>query len=265
MRPDLILWLAAGLLLALTALLSAVGGRRGGSAADVSAVGHPPQAQTKAIVILGAAALAALLAGLGWRMVAAVGWLAATSADALALLAAGTLVIAAWSGRPRSRRGRSLELLGAGALALVAAGLAWYSAPFLPGPATRGWLFGVRGALIGLGLGGWLPALAADIVQGATEVPTRAAGWPALRLSFPWLTAAIFVGAVWSLAAHATPWRGVAAELWQVIAWLLGGIYLHAASGTWRPTRGTAWLAPVIAGCGLAVALLIAWQAPAWF
>ena len=53
------------------------------------------------------------------------------------------------------------------------------------------------------------------------------------------------------------PVRAVPGDLWLIVAWLLGGIYLHATS-TWRPLRLPAWLATALAAFTLAAAVLAA-------
>jgi hypothetical protein len=86
----------------------------------------------------------------------------------------------------------------------------------------------------------------------------------ALRFSYPWLTAALITSGIWSLAVYATFWRGRPSELWLVVAWLIGGAYLHAVAGLRRPRLARGW-ASLLAVFGLLAALLAAWQLPTLF
>lgn len=128
-------------------------------------------------------------------------------------------------------------------------------------------------ALVGVGLGAWLPALAASIrwavgeassafepPQGGPLIQSRAGdpGRGLALIAFPVLVAAVLVGAAWSVAAFALPLRAVAAEMWLLTALCLAMAYFHATS-SWRPLRVPAWLPALLAlltlaaGVGLAL------------
>ena len=62
---------------------------------------------------------------------------------------------------------------------------------------------------------------------------------------------------LWNLAARATILALQPGDLWPLVAWLLGAIYLHATS-SWRPRRVAAWLATVVAALTLAAAVMSA-------
>ncbi len=122
-----------------------------------------------------AAALLTALAGLGWQAWESRSWPGGTSSEALALLAGGGLVMAAWLALRADAEGHwtthsvalgltllaAAILLGAGALLSIPAAAA-ADTPALP-PA-RTWLFGVRNLLAGIGLGGWIVAWTASLV-----------------------------------------------------------------------------------------------------
>ena len=135
-------------------------------------------------------------------------------------------------------------------------------------------MFGLRGVLASVGLGGWLPVLAASVVgrAQALHAPVAVAELPHIKIaariaanpgraaalsSYPWLTAGGLTAVVWNLSAHVMPVRAVPGDLWLIVAWLLGGIYLHVTS-TWRPPRLPAWLATALAALTLAAAVLAA-------
>lgn len=121
-----------------------------------------------------AAALWLALAGLGRQAWESRFWPGRTPAEALALLAGGSLVVVAWlalradaEGRPTARctaLGPTLIaaglLLGAGA-ALTALGFAPAGTPALP-PA-RAWFLGARDLFASIGLGGWIVAWTASV------------------------------------------------------------------------------------------------------
>ena len=113
-----------------------------------------------------------------------------------------------------------------------------------------------------MGLGGWLPVLAGSawgwwLASRRGEFPTAGndRGRPAALFSYPWLTAALLDAMVWNLVAHATVLALQPANLWPLVAWLLGATYLHATS-TWRPRRVAAWLATTLAALALAAAVM---------
>jgi hypothetical protein len=221
--------------------------------------------------------LAALVAGLIGVLigVASHAWQpSAPGADGLALLAGGALVVTAWAAprwtRPAesSANERSLALagalLGAAALILVAAVLAWRGAPTAAALSAPGWLSGLRVVLAGIGLGGWLAVLAGSVwglwlASRRGEFPAAATdhGRPAALFSYPWLTAALMATVAWNLAARATILALQPGDLWPVVAWLLGAIYLHATS-TWRPRRVAAWLVTIVAALALTAAVMAA-------
>lgn len=121
------------------------------------------------------ATLLTALAGLGWQAWESRSWPGGTPSEALALLAGGGLVVAAWLVLRADAEGRSTTrcvalgptllmaaiLLGAGALLTIPAAAA-ADTPALP-PA-RTWLFGVRNLLASIGLGGWIVAWTASLV-----------------------------------------------------------------------------------------------------
>ena len=212
--------------------------------------------------------LLGVLVGVGWHV-----WQPAEPrAEALALLAGGALIVTAWAA-PRwtgpaeeSANERSLALagalLGAAALTFVAAALAWRGAPALAALPARHWLASLYAVLMSMGLGGWLPVLAGSawgwwLASRRGEFPTAGndRGRPAALFSYPWLTAALLGAMVWNLVARATVLALQPANLWPLVAWLLGATYLHATS-TWRPRRVAAWLATTLAALALAAAVM---------
>ncbi len=253
-----------------------------------------------------ALALLATVVGVGWRA-----WLANTSvatapADALALLAGGGLVVAAWqTWMDRTRRTYALQratlgltLIGGAALLGVAFALtaAWpTSSVAVPAPLPEPmqpvtWIFGLRNILASIGLGGWLPTLAASVywysrtlsrsapagapkdsgdsadpagdvptapVRPETVKPAEDPGRIAALFSFPWLTAACLASAAWSLISGAAIDQAVPANLWLWAAWLVGGAYLDITS-SWRPLRVSGWLSPFLAAGVLVVGVLAA-------
>lgn len=221
-----------------------------------------------------AAGLLGVLAGLGWRAWTTGAWPGVDGAEALAMLAGGALVVTAWAaprwtepldGAPSARSvAFGCALFGAAALTFSAAALAWPGADFAATAPTRSWLYGLRGLLASIGLGGWLPVLAGSAWglwsagrRGVLPGPAADRGRMVALFSYPWLTAALLAGMLWNLAARAAILTIVPGELWLVVAWLLGATYLHATS-SWRPRRLAAWLGPVIAALALAAAVLSA-------
>jgi hypothetical protein len=63
------------------------------------------------------------------------------------------------------------------------------------------------------------------------------------------------------MATVAALWRGLSPEAWLMAAWLLGGIYLIAALDQ-PPVRLPRWTLALLTACGMAAAVLQAWQAP---
>lgn len=257
MQVDALAWLAAALILLTGALLGVVT-RRDRLWLPLAALG---------------AGLVGVLIGLAWHL-----WRPGEpSTEALALLAGGALVVTAWAA-PRwarlsesSANERSLALagalLGAAALTFASAALAWRGAATAVAWSARTWLFGLRVVLASIGLGGWLAVLAGSVwglwLAGRRgELPTAATdrGRAAALFSYPWLTAALLATVAWNLAARATILAFQPGDLWPLVAWLLGAIYLHATS-TWRPRRVAAWLATIIAGLTLIAAVLAALSA----
>jgi hypothetical protein len=225
------------------------------------------------LVALGAG-LIGIVAGLGWRAWAAAAWSAANIAEALAMLAGGALIVTAWAA-PRwadptdesaDERSAALgwALLGTATLVLGAAILAWRDALPTAAPPARSWLYGLRGVVASIGLGGWLPVLTGSawglwLANRRGALPSAAAdrGRMVALFSYPWLTSALLIAVVWNLAARATIMTAVPGELWPVVAWLLGASYLHATS-SWRPRRVAAWLATLLAGLALSAAVFAA-------
>jgi hypothetical protein len=228
-----------------------------------------------ALILLG---LASLVAGLVWRTRFTGAWPGKTSADGVAMLVGGILVILTWilindSRRPKAGgtgTGRvvaeGLAMFGAGLLILLAIAASWrIPAPGFSAQGSSLW-FGLRVIAASVGLGAWMPALA-DAAwrlrptnrEPGNEDGSLPPGQEAMRAGYPWLTLAWLLGAAWSLAAMAALWRGLPPEAWLMAAWLLGGIYLIAALG---PTRLPRWALLLLTICGMATAVLQAWQTP---
>jgi len=192
MRLDIWLWLAGDVLAVLAGLIRLLPRR----------AANPHRARRLRLwapVVLTLLGLASLVAGLVWRMWPSGAWPGSTTADGVAMLAAGTLAILSWimltetrhakATEPRVAKSRdgaeapcrvdgvsggkggldrsgsvaeALALFGSCLLILLAVGAAW-SSPFPePSPLARSWLFGVRVIAASLGLGAWLPAFAAE-------------------------------------------------------------------------------------------------------
>jgi hypothetical protein len=220
-----------------------------------------------------AAGLLGILVGVGWH----VGRSGVPIAEALALLAGGALVVAAWAaprwaGAPNaSAHERSVALagtlFGAAILVFVAAALSWRGTPRAVTLSARTWLEGVGVALASIGLGGWLPVFTGSawglwLAGRRGEFPMAATdrGRAAALFSYPWLTAALLVTLLWNLTARATILVLQPGDLWPLVVWLLGATYLHATS-SWRPRRVAAWLATALAVLALIAALLAALSA----
>ena len=225
-----------------------------------------------------AAGLIGIVAGLGWRGWAIDTWPGTYPAEALAMLAGGALIVAAWAAprwaepQEEASGGRSVALgcvlLGAAMLVFAAAALAWRGAPTVAAVSASTWTSSLRAVLTGIGLGGWLPVCAGSVwglwlASRRGEFPAAATdrGRPAAIFSYPWLTVALLVGVAGNLAARATVLALQPGDLWPLVAWLLGAIYLHATS-TWRPRRVAAWLATALAALALAAAVMSAVSAP---
>ena len=257
MPADVLAWLAAAVILLIGALLG-VFTRRDRLWLPLTAL---------------AAGLLGVLIGVGshaWQP-------AEPSVEAMALLAGGALVVTAWAA-PRwvrqtdsSASERSLPLagalLGAAALTLAAAALAWRGVPTTAALSARTWLSDLRAVLTSIGLGGWLAVCAGSVwglwqASRHDEFPSAATdrGRPAALFSYPWLTAALLAAVAWNLAARATILTLQPGDLWPLVAWLIGAIYLHVTS-TWRPRRVAAWLATVLASLAFVAAVLSALNA----
>ncbi len=151
---------------------------------------------------------------------------------------------------------------------LAAAGAAAWRVPAVaPVAGATSWLFAALGVLASVGLGGWAPALCGSAwgVWAAGrrgEFPSAAgdAGRAPALFAFPWLTAAILVAVLWSLAAHVTVLETTRGNLWLLAAWLFGAAYLHATSA-WRPLHWPAQLATALAGLATASAVMVALNA----
>jgi hypothetical protein len=258
MQGELTLWLVAG-------VSTGVGGGlylwqewRGGR----GQTGESPPRWLRVLAYLG---LAGLLAGLGWRFWQTGAWPGSSPSDALITTAAGALLLLAW----QPRRDYTASALASGIISLLIFGAAardGLSPPPFPSPEAWAWLFGLRSILTGIGLGGWPIAFADSFLRrlresrnlNGTVAPERISP-NILRLSYPWLTAAWLAGGIWNLAAYAAPWRGVPAEVWLMINWIIGGIYLVEGShfrAIWPALSGIS---------GFLTALLAAWQAPTLF
>ncbi len=181
MPIELIPWLAAAALTGAGAIVALIGGRRGH-------IGS---------LIATASGLAGVLVGIGWRAWVASAWPGHLPADALALLAAGALVVLFWArirfngagdrgkglpqvlspeqpvtisaliARQRTPAGRDivtgLTLFGVTALLAAAMLWAWRTPASTPTWAARAPLFGLHSLLAAAGLGGWLVVLAASL------------------------------------------------------------------------------------------------------
>jgi hypothetical protein len=259
MRVDVLAWLAAAVLLMAGGLLGLTVMRSD---------------RRWPFLIFTAAGLLGILVGTGWRTWQARAWPVVSVADTLAMLAGGALVVTAWTVlRPTPAAAAeerptapALALLGTACLVAAAAGVAWRGTAPVASQQPQSWLVGLRDVLASVGLGGWLPTLAASALWSvrAGLLNSRAAADPGrvpALFSYPWLTAAGLVGVLWNLASHVTVLQATAADLWLLAAWLLGGIYLHATSN-WRPLRLPAWLSLALAGITMATALLAAVTAP---
>ena len=290
MRLDLWLWAAGGVLVLIAGVLR-LSLRAKADPAFLAGWG------LLAPLVLACGGLASLVAGLAWRIAAGVlplwrpdVWPGSTSADGVVMLAVGTLAILSWllltdlrrikaansrdlgvaeSGVDSGRAiAEALALFGSCLLVLLAVGAAWRNPLPESSPYARSWLFAARVITASLGLGAWLPAFA-DAVWGlrlglersGPEPPDVALGPEAMRIGYPWLTAAWLLGAAWSLAAVAALWRGVSTDAWLAVAWLLGGIYLIAGRAD-RPSLLPRWALVLLTACGMAAALLQAWQTP---
>lgn len=212
-------------------------------------------------------ALFAVATGLGWWAWVARSWPGASPPDALALLAGGGLVVAFWMALGGGINGRvMLRAALAATLILVAVTLAaaamlaqaWPAMPMeLP---ARAWPLGVRNLLASIGLGGWIPALAASVswyIQAATNGVSGQPTPPANVLE-PEADASSFSGRVSTEAAgpsgRAMPvvvrpaedhGRGAAlfSFPWLTAACLAGGAYNLVAYGTVsRAAPADSWL-----------------------
>jgi hypothetical protein len=299
MRPELALWLFAGLVVLIGGgLCLAVSHPAAGQGeAQKRARGGLKERGPAVCAYLG---LAALLSGLAWQGWVNQVWPGATAGEALLLVAGAALLLGTWiwhaaggphtAGGPRFAGVAGLKpagdtegtvavsrrlaygggLLATGLLILCATGLAWIIAP-PAAPQAHTWLFGLRSGLASLGLGGWPFVFASNLagfwqgrMNAAVSQAEPATAHAVLRAGYPWLTAALLAGGAWQMAAYAMPWRGVPADLWLAVAWLLGGAYLALGSVRWAKSLG-AWPTAVLSLAGLAAALLAAGQAGSLF
>jgi hypothetical protein len=303
MRLDLGLWLAGGVLALIAGLLRLL--LRTPASDDPMEPRSPVRSVGWGLwapLVLTCLGLTALVAGVIWRITAggsppwpSSAWPGGNSADGVAMLAGGALAILAWLLFRDTRRARAWErgardggniseeargraasealaLFGSCLLVLLAVGAAWGSP--LPAARAGSWLFGLRVVAASLGLGAWLPALAAESRalggsaaqalrpgKGSPVATGTGAGIEAMRAAYPLLTAAWLLGAAWNLAFMAAPWRGLAPEALLLAAWLLGGIYLIASWGA-HPARLPAWALILLTACGTAAAVMEAWLTP---
>jgi ABC-type transport system involved in cytochrome c biogenesis permease subunit len=120
-------------------------------------------------------------------------------------------------------------------------------------PALRSvWLqFHVVFAAIGYGAYGVAAGLAAARLAGVgaedlDRQALRVIGW-----GFPWLSAALVIGAIWAQDAWGRYWGWDPKETWSLITWLWCLLLLHSRElRTWRGRR-MAWL--ILAGFGIAL------------
>lgn len=298
MRLDIWLWLACSVLVLIAGLLRL---SRWASAhlrrARVGGLWAPLVLTCLGLACL-AAGLAWRIAAGGILLWPSGAWPGSAPAEGIALLAGGTLAILLWTllsetrgvklAKPRvlgseeaaEDRDRAvaqaLTLFASCVLVLLAITAAWNSPPPQPAPQARSWLFGLRVIAASLGLGAWLPAFAAEsralggdaarglrrgkghFGPGAMEAPLAL---EAMRVGYPWLTAACLLSAAWSLATAAALLRGLSPEVWLIAAWLLGAVYLVATLGV-RPARLPRWALVLLTACGAALSVLQAWQMP---
>lgn len=298
MRLELVLWLVAGLMVLIGGgLCLAVSLRAAGQGGVQERERELTDRGPAVCAYLG---LATLVGGLAWQGWVKRAWPGATAGEALLLVAGAALLLGTWvshaggaphaAGGPRFAGAAGLKaagdtegavgasgrlaygggLLATGVLILGATVLAWIVVP-PAAPQAHTWLFGLRSGLASLGLGGWLFVFAGNLAalwQGRVNATVSEAApgtaHAVLRAGYPWLTAALLAGGSWQMAAYAVPWRGVPADLWLVVAWLLGGAYLMLGSARWAKSLG-AWPPAVLSFAGLAAALLAAGQAGSLF
>jgi hypothetical protein len=291
LRPELALWLLAGLLALIGGVLGLGVALRAAGPGGVRerARGLKERGPTVCAYL----GLAALAGGLAWRGWVNRAWPGATAGEALLLVAAAALWLSTWVSRsigaphavgapdaagpagsnPEGVEGDAVAVSGrlaygaglvaTGVLILGATALAWIAAPPVAPQAHSG-LFGLRSGLASLGLGGWPFVCAGNLAalwqgRGKAAVSPTVPG-PAqvvVRAGYPWLTAALLASGAWQMAAYAVPWRDMPADLWLVVAWLIGGVYLMLGSARWAKSLG-AWPPAVLSLAGLAAALLAA-------
>jgi len=259
MRLDLWLWLAGGVLALLGGLLRLL----------PRTAGNPHRVRLLRLwapLVFTCLGLAFLVAGLAWRIWPSGAWPGSTSADGVAMLAAGTLAILSWILLTETRRvkgaesrdaksrdvGRvggvdgvdggevgldrghavaeALALFGACLLILLAIGAAWNRPLPEPSPQARSWLIGLRVIAASLGLGAWLPAFTAE---------SRALGEHATRGLRPGQEqpAPGTMGFDPGLEAMRAGYP------WLTAAWLLGAAWsMAAAAALWRGLPPENWL-----------------------
>jgi hypothetical protein len=233
-QTSLVPWMLAAAATLVGSLLELSGGQRMLSA----------QAKRWRALPLGAG-LAALLSGIVWRAWIVRGWPGTTTGETLALVAGGALLLTLWPHWGKTHRERGLAWLASAAMIIAATIVEWWRPLVQPVPQALTWLFGLRSVLVGIGLGGWLDAFASSV--GAFW-PDRHDCAPAqslhqgLEAGYPWLTAALVLEGLWDLAAYAVVWRGTPAEIWLLVACLVGYIYLQTARLN-RTSLAGRWLA----------------------
>jgi hypothetical protein len=283
MRVDMVLWLAAGLVVLLggsICLASALPAARQREIPEDGPPSEQGELRQRAAAVSAYLGLGALLVGLAWRAWVDGNWPGATASQALLLVASAALLLGTWPW-PAARGpypgtavsqplAYGLGLLATGLLILAATVLAWI-VPAPASPQANSWLFGLRSGLAGLGLGGWLFVFAGSLSVLWQERLTNRSSRPAwsrtpavLAAGYPWLTAALLVAGAWQMTVHAVPWRGAPADLWLAVAWLFGAAYVALGRVRWTRDLG-AWPPAVLSLAGLAAALLAAGQAGSLF
>ena len=210
--------------------------------------------EEKATLALAAAGSACALAGLGARGLAIQYWpltdrYAFTQAFALATV----LTALALDARDRHRVLR----LGLGVALALWADAQWLlplglRRAALPVPALRHYWLPLHAgsaavAYAGLTLGSLAAVWAARQGDGALQVLARRA----IRWGYWWLSASIFLGAVWARQTWARFWGWDPKETWSLVTWLLYTAWFHALGlPAWQGRRQAVLLALGLAALG---------------